>query len=60
MTSTFSRVLGFASDHRVDPVDVVHHSGVDAGFPGAAAALAPADDAVQEADVLPGAGQRAA
>lgn len=35
----------------MDPVDIIHHSGVNAGFPPTATALPPADDPVQEADV---------
>lgn len=43
----------------MNPVDVFEHVGVNAWFPRAPAALSPADDAVQEADAVPGAGQRA-
>lgn len=49
----------FTFDHWIDPVDVFHHIGVNAWFPRATAALSPADDPVQEADVTSGAGQRA-
>lgn len=50
--------LGFAFDHWIDPVDIVHHFGVNTRFSRAPAAFPPADDPIQEADITPRTGQR--
>lgn len=51
--------LGFTFDHWIDPVDIVHHSSVNPRFSEATAALPPADDPIQEADIILRAGQGA-
>lgn len=48
-----SWLFGFTSDYCIDPVNIIHHFGVNARFLSATTALAPADNPVEEVDVIP-------